>query len=69
MVRYVGGPLPSSLCVLQLHVRNAILTQLMLILDAIVLSRATFIFCLKNPAAFNDDFWCRFGTTSICCFV
>jgi hypothetical protein len=65
MVRYVGGPLPPSLCVLQIHVRNSIMTQQMLIADAIVISRAFFIFYLKNPAAFNDDFWCRF----LNCFV
>jgi hypothetical protein len=65
MVRYVGGPLPSSFCVLQLHVRKAFFIQLMLIMDAIVISRAVFIFYLKNPAAFNDDFWSRF----LNCFI
>jgi hypothetical protein len=39
--------------------------QLMLIMDTIVIIRAFFIFYLKNPAAFNDDFWCRF----INCFI
>jgi hypothetical protein len=65
MVRYVGGPLPSTFCVLQLHVRKAFFIQLMLIMDAIVISRAVFIFYLKNPAAFNDDFWSRF----LNCFI
>ena len=30
------------------------------LLNGLIFSRYMFIFCLKNPAAFNDDFWCRF---------
>jgi hypothetical protein len=37
----------------------------MLIMDTIVIIRAFFIFYLKNPLAFDDDFWCRF----INCFI
>ena len=57
MVRYVYGPLPAGLCLFELHLRFAIFTQQMLFMDGIILARYIFIFCLKNPAAFNDDFW------------
>ena len=60
MIRYLVGPLPSHLCLFQLHLRNAIFSQQMIILDAIVVGRYVFVFCLKNPAAFNDDFWSKF---------
>jgi hypothetical protein len=57
MIRYVYGPLPAGLCLLENHLRFAIFTQQMLFTDGIILTRYIFIFCLKNPAAFNDDFW------------
>ena len=30
------------------------------LLNGVIFSRYMFIFHLKNPTAFNDDFWCRF---------
>ena len=57
MVRYVFGPLPPWLCSCNLHLRYAIFTQQMLFMDGIILTRYVYIFCLKNPFAFNDDFW------------
>ena len=57
MVRYIYGPLPAGLCLFNLHLRFAIFTQQMLFMDGIILTRYVFIFCLRNPFAFNDDFW------------
>ena len=57
MVRYVYGPLPAWLCLFNMHLRFAIFTQQMLFTDGIIITRYIYIFCLKNPFAFNDDFW------------
>ena len=35
------------------------MTQIFLFFDCIALTRYIYIFWLKNPAAFKDDFWCR----------
>ncbi len=59
-IRYFSGPLPESICLFQLHFRFAIFCQLMIIFDVIAVGRYVFIFHLKNPAAFHDDFWSRF---------
>ncbi len=37
--------------------RNSLTTQGMLYLDSIAITRYIFIFCLKNPAAFKNEFW------------
>jgi hypothetical protein len=39
--------------------KNVVSVQLMLFLDCIVFARYVYIFWLKNPAAFHDDFWNR----------
>jgi len=57
MIRYCFGPLPPILCLLELNLKFAIFTQQMLFMDGIIIARYIFIFRLKNPAAFNDDFW------------
>ena len=60
MVRYVYGPLPVGLCSFNMHLRFVIMTQQMLFVDGIIITRYIYIFCLKNPFAFNDDFWYLF---------
>ena len=40
----------------------------MLFLDSIMLSRFVFIFVLRNPTAFQDDFWSLFGNIWILAF-
>ena len=60
LIRYLFGPLPKWFCCLQTFVRNAYITQTVLYIDAIALTRYTFIFWLKNPAAFQDGFWLIF---------
>jgi hypothetical protein len=65
MFRYIFGPLPHFVCVAQLHLKNAIFTQQMLFINGIIISRYIFIFWLKNPAAFQDDFWNLFSSVWI----
>ena len=58
--RYLYGPLPANLCLLSFTMKLAITTQGLLYLNAIILSKYLFIFWLKNPTAFHDDFWSFF---------
>ena len=44
-------------CRFSYFLKLALTTQCMLFLDFIMLTRYAFIFWLKNPAAFRDDFW------------
>jgi hypothetical protein len=57
MFRYVFGPLPEVVCFYHHVLKNAFSQQLMIILNLIVIFRYIFIFWLKNPAAFQDQFW------------
>jgi hypothetical protein len=57
MIRYIQGPLPSTVCLIQMNMKFFIYCQMLVYLDGIVLVRYLFIFKLKNPAAFQDDFW------------
>ena len=43
-------------------------TQAMIFLDGIMISRFMFIFVLRNPSAFQDDFWSLFGNIWILAF-
>jgi hypothetical protein len=59
-IRYIYGPLSKSLCFFIRVVKSTIFFQMFLYLDLIVLSRYLYIFHLKNPAGFADDFWALF---------
>ena len=59
-IRFGIGPLPEWFCFLKTILRNAYVTQVFLYFDTIALTRYLFIFWLKNPAAFNSDFWILF---------
>ena len=59
-IRYCFGPLPSFFCYLHLVFTNTLAIQVMLIFDAISILRYIFIFWLKNPYSFCDDFWTVF---------
>ena len=59
-IRYCFGPLPSFFCYLHLVFTNTLAIQVMLIFDAISILRYIFIFWLKNPYSFWDDFWTVF---------
>ena len=54
------GPLPHYMCVLNIHLKNAVFNQQILFITGMITSRYMFIFWLKNPAAFQDDFWSLF---------
>jgi hypothetical protein len=57
LFRYIIGPLPEFVCFYHLVLKNAFSLQLLIILNLIVIFRYIFIFWLKNPAAFQDEFW------------
>ena len=46
---------------MNLFFKRTLTTQTMIFGDAIMISRFIFIFVLKNPSAFQDDFWSLFG--------
>jgi len=58
--RYISGPMPKFPCWLHVIVKEAIVSKLLLLQTGLIISRYAFIFWLKNPAAFNDEFWCLF---------
>jgi len=57
---YIYRPFPEWVCFMQTILRNSFVTRLIVLFDAIIISRYIFIFHLKNPLHFDDDFWCRF---------
>ena len=59
-LRFTLGPLPKHACFWQNLINRAIVKQVLLFLDALVITRFAFIFLLKNPAAFQSDFWIIF---------
>jgi len=69
MVRYIFGPFPQQLCSIQIALKNAMFTQALLYLDGIIITRYIFIFWLKNPTIFQDDFWNLFLNIWIFGFV
>ena len=60
LIRYCLGPLPSPFCYFHSVIKYVIAIQLMLIFDTISILRFIFIFWLKNPYRFSDDFWTVF---------
>jgi hypothetical protein len=60
IIRYLSGPMPQMFCLIQATLRSSFLTSLLLLYDAIIIVRYLYIFVLKNPAAFHDEFWHRF---------
>ena len=57
---YTFGPLPQIFCYIHTVVRQSIICSILMYIDAIIVIRYVYIFKLKNPAAFRDDFWCLF---------
>lgn len=62
VVRFGQGPLPNGLCCFQNWIKTMLFYSLLMFLDAIAITRYVYIFVLKNPASFNDTFWCCFLT-------
>jgi len=60
ILRCFLGPFPIIFCRLEELTKISYLQQKLLILDAVLISRYIFIFLLKNPLAFKDDFWSKF---------
>ena len=58
--RYFFGPQPALFCFIQMVIKKASKWQLLLLLDASILTRYIFIFWLKNPNAVHDGFWSIF---------
>ena len=57
MLRFSCGPLSPLVCFWLCISKRTIISLSCLLLDSISVLRYLFIFCLKNPAAFNDEFW------------
>jgi hypothetical protein len=57
--RLLIGPLPVFVCQLYAYFRATLIIVMLLYKNASVMTRYIFIFWLKNPAAFQNDFWCR----------
>ena len=58
--RYLLGPLPEFLCWFHLIIKNGLFAKILLLQTGLIILRYACIFWLRNPAAFNDDFWSRF---------
>ena len=63
--RFSLGPLPSSVCCFQNLIKCSFLVIIFLLTDAVVITRYVYIFWLKNPASFRDEFWLCFTTAWI----
>ncbi len=57
---YFGQPFPEWFCFFHLVLRNVIVIQIVLWMDVIAIVRYIFIFWLKNPLSFQDNFWSCF---------
>ena len=55
---YSTGPLPPMFCYIHSVIRESIICSVLMHIDASIVFRFVYIFKLKNPAAFRDDFWC-----------
>jgi len=59
-VRFITGPMNANYCFLKTIWRSSYVTCMLLYFDFIALTRYIFVFHLKNPSAFKDDFWIVF---------
>lgn len=59
-IQFAVGYLPYFICILLTLSKKVLQSILVLLFDAIILIRYIFIFKLKNPAAFKEDFWLVF---------
>ena len=57
---YTVGPLPHIFCYIHSVIRQSISFSVLMYIDATIVFRFMYIFKLKNPAGFRDDFWCLF---------
>ena len=57
MLLYFYKPLPSWYCTIIYITRNSIILLSLIYTDLILTVKYIFIFWMKNPANFQDDFW------------
>jgi len=57
ILRYLYGPLPVQFCYFLVIVKNVLNVQTALFADGVSLIRYMYVFYLKNPFDFKDDFW------------
>jgi len=77
IVRHLYGPFGNAICYILLLLKNSMSLQVALFTLGISVSRYLYIFHLKNPARFQDEFWqlfvniwvVSFGITSQFVFV
>ena len=62
ILRFITAAYPERACFFLVVIKNSIKAQILLFIDANLLSQYVFIFWLKNPAGVNDDFWSCFIT-------
>jgi len=62
---YVIGPLHPILCLISFTLHGAYVNGVLLLSSAVITTRFIFTFHLKNPTAFQHDFWCLYITLSI----
>ncbi len=67
--RYIIGPLPYLVCQVNYYLRLCLTSQFYLFFASVSLTRYLFIFWLKNPAAFRDEFWSLFTNFCIVIFT
>ena len=58
--RFLFGPLPGFVCHIQIFLRSTSVTVLLLYKNFSALTKYIFIFWLKNPVAFDNEFWSLF---------
>jgi hypothetical protein len=57
IMRYMTGPLPNWFCFWHYALKNTIAIQEILYFGIIAVVRYLFIFSIRNPATFQDEFW------------
>ena len=57
LIRYCFGPLPTTICYMHFVIKNVLAVQMILLYNAMTFMRYLFIFWLKNPFRFCDEFW------------
>jgi hypothetical protein len=60
IVCYLTWPLPTSFCLAVTLMKIIGNSMILLLFDAILITKYALIFWLKNPGVINDEFWCRF---------
>jgi hypothetical protein len=56
-LRFLTGPMPETVCFAKTILRSSYVTSTMICYNMIAVTKYLFIFRLKNPAAFKEDFW------------